>query len=59
MELKDVLAKIENACKFMRLDCKHLRYRRALLRKSREGQTSPYPGRTYPTGSVTGMPIAV
>lgn len=31
----------------------------ALLRKECEGRTSPYPGRTYPTGSVTGMPSAV
>jgi len=31
----------------------------ALLRKSGEGQTSPYPERIHPTGSVTGMPRAV
>lgn len=31
----------------------------ALLRKGREARTSPFPGRTYPTGSVTGMPSAV
>jgi len=31
----------------------------ALLHKLVEGQTSPFPGRTYPTGSVTGMPRAV
>ena len=32
---------------------------RALLHKSNDGQISPFPGRTYPTGSVTGMPRAV
>jgi len=31
----------------------------ALLHKRREAQTFPFPGRTYPTGSVTGMPSAV
>ncbi|WP_420395801.1 CsgG/HfaB family protein [Nioella sp.] len=31
----------------------------ALLHKSVEGQASPFPGRTHPTGSVTGMPRAV
>ena len=31
----------------------------ALLRKEGEGRTSPFPKRTYPTGSVKGMPIAV
>ena len=31
----------------------------ALLGKAREARTSPYPGGTYPTGSVTGMPSAV
>jgi hypothetical protein len=30
-----------------------------LLHKGREARTSPFPGRTYPTGSVTGMPSAV
>ncbi|UWQ78375.1 hypothetical protein K3725_13775 [Leisingera sp. S132] len=30
-----------------------------LLRKSVEGQGSPFPRRTYPTASVTGMPSAV
>ena len=30
-----------------------------MLHKSVEGQTSLFPGRTYPTGSVTGMPKAV
>ncbi|MDA7425630.1 hypothetical protein [Thalassococcus lentus] len=29
-----------------------------LLHKSVERQTSPFPGRAYPTGSVTGMPRA-
>ncbi len=31
----------------------------ALLHKSGCGRRSPFPGRTYPTGSVTGMPRAV
>ena len=31
----------------------------ALLRKAREARTSPFPRRTYPTDSVTGMPSAV
>jgi hypothetical protein len=31
----------------------------ALLRKSPDGRTSPFPGRTYPTTSVTGRPRAV
>jgi hypothetical protein len=31
----------------------------ALMRKVGEARTSPFPGRTYPTGSVTGMPSAV
>jgi site-specific DNA recombinase len=31
----------------------------ALLRKSRVGRGSPFPGQTYPTASVTGMPSAV
>ena len=31
----------------------------ALLHKSWPERTSPFPGRTYPTGSVTGMPRAV
>lgn len=35
------------------------RIRGALLRKLIEVQTSPFPGRIYPTGSVTGMPRAV
>ena len=31
----------------------------ALLRKGCEARSSPFPGRTYPTSSVTGMPSAV
>ena len=31
----------------------------ALLHKSPDGQSSPVPGQTYPTTSVTGMPRAV
>jgi CPA2 family monovalent cation:H+ antiporter-2 len=31
----------------------------ALLHKSAERRGSPFPGRTYPTASVTGMPSAV
>ncbi|MGR3621447.1 hypothetical protein [Pseudophaeobacter sp.] len=31
----------------------------ALLHKPDDMQASPYPGRIYPTGSVTGMPSAV
>lgn len=31
----------------------------ALLRKKVEAETSPFPRRTYPTGSVSGMPSAV
>jgi len=31
----------------------------ALLHKSGDGRGSPFPGRTYPTASVTGMPSAV
>jgi len=31
----------------------------ALLHKSVAGQATPFPGRIYPTGSVTGMPRAV
>ena len=31
----------------------------ALLHKSADGQTSPYPGQTYPATFVTGMPSAV
>uniref|UniRef100_UPI003F6B8D67 hypothetical protein n=1 Tax=Sulfitobacter sp. TaxID=1903071 RepID=UPI003F6B8D67 len=31
----------------------------ALLHKSGEGLSSPYPRRTYPTGSVIGIPRAV
>lgn len=30
-----------------------------LLRKEGEARTFPFPRRTYPTGSVTGMPSAV
>lgn len=30
-----------------------------LLHKSGDGRGSPFPGRTYPTASVTGMPSAV
>lgn len=29
-----------------------------LLRKEGEARTSPFPGHTYPTGSVIGMPSA-
>ena len=32
---------------------------KALLHKFGSERTSPFPGRTYPTGSVTGMPRAV
>ncbi|MCR9225773.1 MAG: hypothetical protein NXH70_17035 [Hyphomonas sp.] len=31
----------------------------ALLHKSADGQATPFPGHTYPTALVTGMPIAV
>ena len=31
----------------------------ALLHKGADGRGSPFPGRTYPTASVTGMPRAV
>jgi hypothetical protein len=41
------------------LEVDRLYARRALLRKEREAQTSPFPGRTYPMDSVTGMPSAV
>ena len=30
-----------------------------LLHKSAAGQATPFPGRTYPTASVTGIPSAV
>ena len=33
--------------------------RKALLRKSPDGRGSPFPGQTYLTASVTGMPSAV
>lgn len=36
-----------------------LAQRRALLHKSGFVRGSPFPGRTYPTGTVTGMPRAV
>ncbi|WP_420013497.1 hypothetical protein [Tateyamaria sp.] len=36
-----------------------LRIFAALLHKLGSERTSPFPGRTYPTGSVTGMPRAV
>lgn len=32
---------------------------KTLLRKSGDGQASPFPGQTYPAASVTGMPSAV
>jgi hypothetical protein len=35
------------------------RLSRALLHKSGDGQTSPFPGQTYPATFVTGMPSAV
>ena len=31
----------------------------ALLHKLSDGQAAPFPGHTYPTASVTGMPSAV
>ena len=34
-------------------------FRVALLRKSPDGRTFPFPGRTYATTSVTGLPRAV
>ena len=37
----------------------HLLIDEALLYKSADGRTSPYPGQTYPTTFVTGMPSAV
>ena len=36
-----------------------LRHWQALLRKEGQGRTFPFPGGTFPTGSVTGMPSAV
>ena len=36
-----------------------VRHRWALLHKSAERRGSPFPGQTYPTASVTGMPSAV
>ena len=38
---------------------KLLRLGKALLHESGDGRGSPFPGRTYPTASVTGMPSAV
>ncbi|SNT24469.1 hypothetical protein SAMN04488078_107716 [Antarctobacter heliothermus] len=38
---------------------KTVRLSRALLRKVGNVRSSPFPGRNYPTGSVTGMPSAV
>ncbi|MBL3706096.1 hypothetical protein GI582_25790 [Sulfitobacter sp. BDSS02] len=35
------------------------KYYPALLHKRADGRGSPFPGRTYPTASVTGMPSAV
>ncbi|SNS22577.1 hypothetical protein [Antarctobacter heliothermus] len=35
------------------------RHKSALLRKVGNVRSSPFPGRNYPTGSVTGMPSAV
>ena len=37
----------------------HTTFSGALLHKSAERRVSPFPGRTYPTASVTGMPSAV
>ncbi|MBY6139310.1 hypothetical protein KUV26_07645 [Leisingera daeponensis] len=34
-------------------------FKAPLLRKSVDRQASAFPGRTYPTGSVTGVPRAV
>ena len=39
--------------------CADLCRKQALLHKSAECRGSPFPGRTYPTASVTGMPSAV
>ena len=33
--------------------------RATLLHKSADGRTAPFPGQTYPTTFVTGMPSAV
>ncbi|WP_420396368.1 hypothetical protein [Nioella sp.] len=49
---------LEDAATRLAGDCKDT-INRALLHKSVEGQASPFPGRTHPTGSVTGMPRAV
>ena len=35
------------------------RFSEALLHKSAEGRSSPFPGRTYPVTSVMGVPSAV
>ena len=42
-----------------RVDKAYWGNRRALLHKSGAERSSPFPGRTYPTATVTGMPSAV
>ena len=39
--------------------CPILLYQPALLYKSVEGRTPPFPGQTYPASSVMGVPSAV
>jgi hypothetical protein len=40
-------------------ECCLVRRAEALLHKSADGQATPFPGDTYPTALVTGMPSAV
>lgn len=49
----------ENLARFWNLMVATGDWRAALLHKSGFDRTSPFPGRTYSTGSVTGMPRAV
>ena len=41
------------------LHCKNSDVQEALLHKSAEGRSSPFPGQTYPVTSVMGVPSAV
>lgn len=43
----------------LKRDQLHLWFNAALLHKSAEGRSSPFPGQTYPVTSVMGVPSAV
>ena len=60
LELRDLAVEVpRHEALTQQFHAMHFGFDAALLHKSGDRRTSPFPGQTYPMASVTGMPSAV